>query len=162
MTRLRIVLGDDHPQILTLLQAWLEPEHLVVGTAEDGQSLVAAAQALRPDLVLTDIDMPVLNGIDAVREIHRSLPACRVIFHSSHGEPEVMAKAFEAGASGYLIKGSVQSLASTIRTVIRHVWKQEEPFEGEPAVAYQAPSATPPAGSTLPGVSLAQVSPRSV
>lgn len=140
MKRLRILLADDHPQILALLQTLLEPDYTVVGTVEDGQSLIAAAQALRPDVVLTDVDMPVLNGIDAVRELHKLLPDCRVIFHSSHGEPEIMAAAFEAGASGYLIKGSSQSLVSSIRTVVRHVWKSQEPLGGEPMPAYRRPA----------------------
>jgi DNA-binding NarL/FixJ family response regulator len=126
MKRLRILLADDHPQILTLLQTLLEPDYHVVGTAEDGQSLIAAAQALRPDVVLTDVDMPVLNGIDAVRELHKLVPDCRVIVHTSHCEPDIMAAAFEAGAAGYLIKGSSQSLASSIRTVVGHVWQAQE------------------------------------
>ena len=126
MRRLRIVLADDQPQILTLLRTLLEPDYQVVGTAEDGQSLIAAVQALRPDIVLTDVDMPVLNGIDATRELHKTLPDCRVICHSSHGEPETMAAAFAAGASGYLIKGSSQSLISSIRTVVEQVWNNEK------------------------------------
>jgi len=149
MKRLRILLADDHPQILTLLQTLLEPDYNVVGTVEDGQSLIAAAQALRPDLVLTDVDMPILNGIDAVRELHKLLPDCRVIFHSSHHEPEIMAAAFQAGASGYLIKGSAQSLISSIRTVVRHVWRGQEPVGGHVPRAYGRPSPHAPARSTL-------------
>ncbi|MBX9659259.1 MAG: response regulator transcription factor [Nitrospiraceae bacterium] len=126
MKRLRILLCDDESQMLSLLQSVLEPKYSVVGTAEDGQALIATAQALRPDLVLTDIEMPRMDGIEAVQELRKTLPDCRVIFHTSRTEPEIMAAAFSAGASGYLIKGSTQSLISTIRTVVRHVWNQEE------------------------------------
>lgn len=149
MKRLRILLADDHPQILTLLQTLLEPDYHVVGTVEDGQSLIAAAQALRPDVVLTDVDMPVLNGIDAVRELHKLLPDCRVIFHSSHGEPEIMTAAFEAGASGYLIKGSSHSLVSSIRTVVRHIWKSQDPVGGPAMEAYRRPPVNAPVRSSL-------------
>jgi DNA-binding NarL/FixJ family response regulator len=126
MRRLRVLLADDHPHILALLQTLLAPDYHVVGTADNGRSLLAAAQALRPDFVLTDIDMPLMNGIDAVRELHQLLPDCRVIFHSAHCESEVIAAAFEAGASGYLIKGSSQSLTSSIRNLVRHVWKNPD------------------------------------
>lgn len=126
MKRLRILLCDDESQMLSLLQSVLEPEYSVVGTAEDGQALIATAQALRPDLVLTDIEMQRMDGIEVVQELLKTLPDCRVIFHTSRTEPEVMAAAFSAGAAGYLIKGSAESLVSAIRTVVRHVWKQEE------------------------------------
>lgn len=120
MRHLRILLCDDEPLILSWLQSVLESDYTVVGTAEDGHSLIAAAQALRPDLILTDITMPGLNGLDAVRELRRLLPKCRVIFHTSRSEPEIMAAAFLAGAAGYLIKGSSQSLVSAVHTVVRH------------------------------------------
>lgn len=126
MTRLRILLCDDDTQMLTLLQSVLETEYTVVGTAEDGQALIAGAQALRPDLVLTDIEMPKMDGIEAVQELRKTLPGCRVIFHTSRDEPEVMAAAFSAGAAGYLIKGSAQSLVSAIRTVVRHARDRDE------------------------------------
>jgi DNA-binding NarL/FixJ family response regulator len=126
MKRLRILLCDDEAQMLSLLQSVLETEYTVVGTAEDGLALIAAAQALRPDLVLTDIEMPRMDGIEAVQELRKTLPDCRVIFHTSRDEPEVMAAAFSAGADGYLIKGSTQSLVSVIRIVVRHAWDRDE------------------------------------
>lgn len=126
MRRLRILLADDYSRMLTLLQMVLEPTYQVVGTVEDGQSLITAAQALRPDIILTDVDMPILNGIDATRELRKSLPDCCVIFHSSHGEPEIMANAFAAGGSGFVIKGSTGDLLSSIHTVIRQVQQKEE------------------------------------
>jgi len=126
MRRLRILLADDQAQILAMLQALLEPEYQVVGTAADGPTAIEAARVLRPDIMLTDVDMPIMNGIEAAREIHKALPECRVIFYSSHGEPETMAAAFAAGASGYLIKGSAHSLLSSIRSVVQHVWCADE------------------------------------
>ncbi len=128
MKPLRILLCDDDPQMLSFLQSVLEPEYTVIGTAEDGQALIAAAQALRPDLVLTDIEMPKMDGIEAVQELRKTRPDCRVIFHTSREEPEVMAAAFSAGAAGYLIKGSLASLLSGLRTALQHVQNHDEAF----------------------------------
>lgn len=126
MERLRILLCDDQPELLGLLQRILEPDYQVVGTAEHGLSLLAAAHALRPDIVLTDINMPLLNGLEAARELRKQLPDCRIIFHSSHDEPEILAAAFSAGASGYLIKSPSHTLRSTIRAVIQSAWDSTE------------------------------------
>jgi len=128
MRRLRVLLADEYSRMLTLLQMVLEPTYQVVGTVEDGQSLVAAAQALRPDIILTDVDMPIMNGIDATRELRKTLPDCCVIFYSSHGESQVMAAAFAAGGSGFVIKDSTRGLLSSIHTVIRQVRQKEESF----------------------------------
>lgn len=126
MRRLRILIADDHPHIRAALQTLLEPAYHVVGTAENGQAAVEAAQALRPDLVLLDVDVPILDGIEAARELHRQCPESRLIFYSSHGEPELMAAAFAAGATGYVIKGSDMDLLSTIQPVIRQLWKNDQ------------------------------------
>ena len=128
MKHLRILLFDHQPEMITLLQRILEPEHCVIGSAENDLELVEPAHTLRPDIVLTDIDMPGSSGLDATRVLRRHLPECRVIVHSSHDEPEIMAAAFAAGASGYLIKGSPQDLITSIRTVICHVWDNTEEF----------------------------------
>lgn len=126
MKRLRILLCDDAAPALSELQSILELEYTVIGTAEDGQALIAAAQALRPDLVLTAIELPRMDGIEAVQELRKTLPNCRVIFHTCRTEPEVMAAAFSAGATGYLIKGSSASLLAGLRTVVQHARDRHE------------------------------------
>lgn len=128
MRRLRILLADESSRMLTLLQMVLEPTYQVVGTVEDGQSLIAAAQALHPDIILTDVDMPIMNGIDATRELRKTLPDCCVIFHSSHSESHLMAAAFAAGGSGFVIKASARGLLSSIHQVFRQVRRKEESF----------------------------------
>jgi DNA-binding NarL/FixJ family response regulator len=125
MKRLRILLVDDRMKVRSTLRAILEPVYHVVGEAEDGQGAVAGAQALRPDLALLDIDMPVAIGIETVRELHKLCPECRLILYDSYGHPDIMAAAFAAGASGYVIKGCDRDLFSTIQAVIKQLWKTE-------------------------------------
>ena len=125
MRSLRIVVVDDRFAVRTALRAVLEPAYQVVGEAEDGQAAIAAAQALHPDLALLDVDLPVLNGIETVRELHKLCPECRLILYGSYGEPDVMTAAFAAGASGYVIKGSDRDLISTIQSVIKHLSKSD-------------------------------------
>lgn len=116
MKTARLLLAEDHPQILKLLRKLLEPDYHVVGAVMDGEALISAAIELRPDVIVSDIDMPVLNGLEAVRQLRSMLPECRVIFLSGHDEPDYVAAAFAAGATGYLIKGA--DLLSEVRSII--------------------------------------------
>lgn len=126
MRRIRILLAGDQPQTLNLLQMLPEPDYDVVGVVEDGQTLVTAAQCLTPEIVVMDIDMPILNGIETTRQLRKSVPDCCVIFQSSYGEPDLMAEAYAAGASAYLVKGFSPSLQSAIQAVLDHPERARE------------------------------------
>ena len=98
----------------------LEPEYDLVGSVEDGQALLTAAKTLKPDVILLDISMPVLNGIDAARRLRKLLPSAKLIFLTMHADPDYGVEAFRAGAMGYLLK---RSAASELLTAIRAVLK---------------------------------------
>ena len=102
----RILLADDQELLLDGLRALLEKEPglEVVGEAGDGQEALAAARELAPDLVIMDIGMPGLNGLEATHRIAAELPGIKVLILSVHRERRVIQSAFEAGASGYLLK----------------------------------------------------------
>lgn len=105
MKKPRVLLADDHPEMLSALCALLEDGlGEVVGTVTDGQALVEAAQRLEPDIIITDISMPKMNGLDAVRALQTSVPHSKVIVLSVHREPVYVTLAFKAGALGYLLK----------------------------------------------------------
>ena len=106
MKRPRILMADDHAIVLAGLRKLVEAEGEVVGMVEDGRSLVDAARQLRPDIVLLDISMPLLNGLDAARQISKLVPESKLIFLTMHATPTYATEAFKAGASGYLIKRS--------------------------------------------------------
>ncbi len=116
----RILLADDHPMILEGLKELLDPDFEVVGTAPDGRVLLELAEVRRPDLVLADISMPLLNGIEATRRLRDLLPETRVLILSIHTDPEWAQAAFDAGARGYLTKDSAPM---EIRTAVREVLK---------------------------------------
>ena len=118
--RLRVLLADDHPMMLEGLRKLLIPDFEIVGTATDGRALLEAAEAWRPDLVITDISMPVIDGLEVTRRLRDLLPATRVLVLSIHGEPSWVRAAFEAGAHGYLTKGSAPE---EIETAVREVLK---------------------------------------
>ena len=118
--RPRLLLADDHTLLLEGIRLLLEPEFELVGSVEDGQALLAAAKTLKPDVILLDISMPVLNGIDAARRLRKILPSARLIFLTMHADADYVAEAFRAGAMGYLLK---RAAASELLTAIREVLK---------------------------------------
>jgi DNA-binding NarL/FixJ family response regulator len=104
MKRPRVLLADDHTIFRQGLARLLESDVEIVGAVEDGRALLALTRKLKPDLLLVDISMPLLNGLDAVRQLKKELPGVRVIFLSVHANPAYAAEAFRLGASGYLLK----------------------------------------------------------
>ncbi|MBL0174143.1 MAG: response regulator transcription factor [Ignavibacteria bacterium] len=105
---IRVILADDHAVVLDGLRVLLESQGdiSVVGTASDGRTAVALARELLPDIVVMDISMPELNGIDATCELREALPNVRVIILSMHSTSEHIYRALQAGARGYVIKES--------------------------------------------------------
>jgi DNA-binding NarL/FixJ family response regulator len=116
----RLLLADDHTLLLEGIRLMLEPEFDLVGSVEDGQALLAAAKTLKPDIILLDISMPVLNGIDAARRLRKLLPSAKLIFLTMHADFDYVEEAFRAGAMGYLLK---RAAASELITAIRAVLK---------------------------------------
>ena len=108
MKTTRILLGDDHPVILDGGRALLGDRYEIVGVAADGRALVEAALKLQPDLILLDISMPLLSGIEAARRIKPSLPGVKLLFFSMHSERPYLQAAFEAGATGYVLKSTAR------------------------------------------------------
>jgi len=118
MKRPRVILADDHTLLLEAFEKLLVDECEVVAAVSDGRALVEAVDKLRPDVVVVDIAMPLLNGIDAARQIKQALPDVRIIFLTMNEDPDLAAEAFRAGASGYLLK---RSAASELQTAIREI-----------------------------------------
>jgi DNA-binding NarL/FixJ family response regulator len=120
MSRPRVLLADDHTLLLDAFQKLLADECDVVGTVTNGRALLATAAEVRPDIVVVDVAMPLLNGIDAARQLKRILPATRIIFLTMNEDPDVAAEAFRAGASAYVLKRSAGSeLITAIREVVK-------------------------------------------
>ena len=145
MNRPRILMADDHSIVLAGLRKLVEAEGEVVGTVEDGRALVEAAQKLRPDLILMDISMPLLNGLDAARQLVKLVPDSKVIFLTMHATPTYAMEAFKAGASGYLLK---RSAASELRQAIQAVLQGQQymtPLITKDVLAASLKPAEPPA-----------------
>jgi DNA-binding NarL/FixJ family response regulator len=114
-----LLLADDHKLVLEGLRKILEPEFEVAGTVEDGRALLATAVLLRPDVILVDIAMPLLNGIDAARQLRHTVPESKVIFVTMHAERAYILAAVEVGAAGYVLKRSLPSeLLAAVRAAI--------------------------------------------
>ena len=113
-----VVLADDHAVVAEGLGALLREKFTLLRTVHDGRALVAAAAELNPDVVVTDISMPLLNGLDAIRQIKSACPAANIIILTMHIEPDLAVQAFRAGALGYLLKASAgEELVEAVRQV---------------------------------------------
>ena len=116
---IRLLIGDDHVLVLEGLRKLLETHFEIAGIATDGRELVAAATRLEPDVVLTDMSMPLLNGIEATRQIRAAVPNTKVIMLTQNVDREYARAAFDAGASGYVVKQSaVTELVDAVRRVV--------------------------------------------
>jgi DNA-binding NarL/FixJ family response regulator len=100
----RVLLADDHRDLLRLIRSLLEPTFDVVGTVGDGESLIEAAGKLQPDLIVTDISMPKLNGIDAADQLRESGSTSKVVFLTVHADPDFVQAALKTGALAYVSK----------------------------------------------------------
>jgi DNA-binding NarL/FixJ family response regulator len=120
MKKVRVLLADDHKIVAEGLRSLLEPEFELVGTVEDGRELLKAAERLKPDVIVVDISMPWLNGIEAVRQIKKTEPDVKVVFLTMHADVSYATSAFEAGASGYVLKHSApEELITAIQDVTK-------------------------------------------
>lgn len=122
MRRTRILLADDHAMICAGFQKLLEPQYEVVGSVGDGRSLLKAALDLKPDLVLVDLAMPLLNGLDAGRELKKLMPGIKLVFLTMNPDPDLASEALRIGASGYLLKNSPgEELLQAVHDVVRGI-----------------------------------------
>ena len=116
----RILIADDHRLMAEVCQKILQPEFDVVGTVGNGRELLRTALKLEPDVVLLDIGMPVLNGLDAGKQLKALLPAVKLVYLTMVTDPEVALEAFNRGASGFLLKTCVaDEVVSAVREALR-------------------------------------------
>ena len=120
MSRTRVLLADDHTLITAALRKLLEGEFEVVGSVEDGRALLNAAIDLRADVVVLDIGLPLLNGLDAGQQLRERHPGIKIVYLTQNRDPNLAAEAFRRKASGYLLKNSAASeLSLAIREAVR-------------------------------------------
>jgi DNA-binding NarL/FixJ family response regulator len=116
----RVLLADDHKIVAQGLELILRDSFTLVGTVSDGRALVEAAVRLKPDVVVTDISMPLLNGLDAVRQFRSNGVEAKVVFLTMHADASLAAEAFRAGGSAFLLKQSAgEELVQAIREILQ-------------------------------------------
>jgi len=115
----RILIADDHKLIADLCKSFLEPEYKVVGVVTDGSALIKEAAALKPDIIILDISMPRINGLDAGAKVKGTAPATKLIYLTMSFKPEVAAEAFRRGAAAFVLKQSgLDELRLALRSVV--------------------------------------------
>jgi DNA-binding NarL/FixJ family response regulator len=120
MNKARVLLADDHKIVTEGLRSLLEPEFVLVGIVEDGRELIAKAEELNPDVIVADITMPSLNGIEAVGQLRKGGSKAKVVFLTMHHDAMYARRAFDAGASGFVLKHSApDELLTAIREALK-------------------------------------------
>lgn len=109
MIRPRVLLADDHPALLNATTALLRPQFDVVGTTTDGATLVSEALRLFPDVIVADITMPVLSGIDAAHQLRESTFSAKIVFLTVHSEEQFVKACMAEGALGYVLKSHMKA-----------------------------------------------------
>lgn len=118
--RSRLLIADDHILVAEACKKFLEPEFEVVGIVGNGRALLRMVSELRPDVVILDIGMPQLNGLDAGEQIKHLNPSIKIVYLTMNTAPDVAAEAFRRGASGYVVKSSAaEELVTAIRRALR-------------------------------------------
>jgi len=121
MAKPRVILADDHTLLVEAFEKLLAPECEIVAKVADGRALVAAVQEHHPDVVVLDLAMPLLNGLDAARQIKQMDRSVRLVFVTMNEDPDLAAEAFRAGGAAYLLKRSAGSeLLTAIREAMKH------------------------------------------
>ena len=120
--KLRVLLADDHPHLLQIVKNSLEPILEVVCEVPDGRSLLEAAAKLHPDLIVTDISMPILNGIEAIKKLKESGSLAKVVFLTVHSDQDFVRACFKAGATAYVLKPRIATdlLIATQAALVGH------------------------------------------
>ena len=118
MSKISILLADDHKDFLETVARLLQPEFDVLGTVANGKTLISAAERLKPDVVIVDISMPVLNGVEAVRRLKESGTQAQIVFLTVHDSSDYVAAARATGALGYVVK---PRLATDLSVAIKEV-----------------------------------------
>lgn len=131
----RVLLADDHALFMAGVRSALGPQFEIVGEAVDGSALLQAAETLRPDLVILDISMPVLNGLESARRIRKILPATRLIFLSQHNDPAYLREALKIGAAGYVLKSETAEVLCGAAGAVMRGETYISPAFGEPVIA---------------------------
>ena len=120
MSRPRIIIADDHTLVAGACRQLLEPEFEVVATVGDGRELLRVAETLRPDVIVIDIGMPLLNGLDASEQLKKAMPKVKIVILTMNTDADVAAEAFRRGASAYLPKTcAADELKSAVRQVLK-------------------------------------------
>jgi DNA-binding NarL/FixJ family response regulator len=141
--RPRVLLADDHQMLVDALKGILEPRCEVVGMVSDGRELLKAAPKLQPDIIVLDIAMPQLNGLDAARHLKPTMPKVKFVFMTMNEDPDLIGEAFRAGASGFLLKQAAAfELLEAVEKVLKGgTYVTPSAAEGQAKISLREPRA---------------------